>query len=256
MSQMHYYFDIGNTRLKAWACDGQGRMLASCALGHEQGWDEVLAQLSEGFAAPAAFIGIASVLRAEVNQDLADACRARWGAVPRFARTQAVTAGVRCAYTEPERLGVDRWLAVLAVADGAHAYCAVDCGTATTIDMVSAGREHLGGFILPGLGMLADSLTRNTQRVRVTEELAPGLGFGRSTSEAVINGALLATVGAIEEAMRRLRTLVGGEPRLVLTGGDAPLIAAWLSSPHSVDPELLLTGLQRYFASADIKSPE
>lgn len=253
MNQRHYYFDIGNTRLKAWACDDEGRLLASQALSHDMGWGDVLAQLGDAFAAPAGFIGIASVLQAEGNASLAQACVQRWAHAPEFAVVTAERGGVRCAYTEPGRLGVDRWIGVLAVADGEHDYCVVDCGTATTIDLVSQANEHLGGFILPGLSMLADSLTRNTQRVRITGQHEPSLNWGTHTSAAVINGALLATVGAIERAVEQFLVQQGRAPRLVLTGGDAPLISPWLSGQHTMDPELLLTGLQRYFQRIDIK---
>ena len=250
MSQ--YFFDLGNTRLKAWACDGAGQVLARAAITHDGNPGLALQGLGADFAAAPDFIGVSCVLGEENRAPWAEACQQRWGRPVQFARSAAETAGVSSGYQQPERLGVDRWLGVLAVADGIHDFCVADCGTAMTIDAVTRERRHLGGYILPGLALLSDSLIRNTRQVRVTEAGDGDLGWGRHTSAAVLNGALLATVGAIETAMARLRAETGREPRLVLTGGDAERLSPLLTCRHCIETELLLTGLQRYFAAGGI----
>jgi type III pantothenate kinase len=249
----HYFFDLGNTRLKAWACDEAEAVLGSEAISHAGDPAAAIVELSAGFDAPPSFIGVASVLGDDVKRALSAACRTRWGQEARFAIGQPETAGVRCAYADYARLGIDRWLGVLAVADGEHDYCVVDCGTALTIDAVTRDRQHLGGYILPGLELLADALVSNTRQVRVTEAVADSLEWGRSTSEAVRNGAWLAASGAVEAAVKRLRQQTGRQPRLVLTGGDAARLAPRLTEPYRLAPELLLTGLQRYFSANGIK---
>jgi len=247
-----YFFDIGNTRLKAWACDRAGQVLAREAIAHEGSPELSLHGLSAAFAEAPAFIGVSCVLGEENRAPWEEACRHRWGRAVEFARSQEQTAGVHNAYAEPERLGVDRWLGVLAVADGQHDYCVADCGTAMTIDVVTREREHLGGYILPGLALLSDSLIRNTRQVRVTQAGDESLAWGRHTSAAVLNGALLATVGAIEAACAHLREDTGREPQLVLTGGDAARLSPLIRYPHCIETELLLIGLQRYFAASGI----
>ena len=249
----HYFFDLGNTRLKAWACDEAEAVLAREAITHEGDPASAIAALSADFADAPSFIGVASVLGDEAKQALSTACDRRWGQAARCAVSQPETAGIRCAYREPGRLGVDRWLGVLAVADGQLDYCVVDCGTALTIDAVNREGEHLGGYILPGLELLADSLVSNTRQVRVTETVADSLAWGRSTSEAVRNGALLAAAGSVQVALERMAGPSGRQPRLVLTGGDARRLAAVLPASARVEPELLLQGLQRYFAANGIK---
>lgn len=253
MSDRQYFFDLGNTRLKAWACASDGTVVATAAVVHAGNSDVALAQLDEQFAAVPGLIGVASVWAAGANEAFAEACRRRWGVTPRFARSEAERAGVRCAYENPAKLGVDRWLCVLAVADGVNDYCVVDCGTAMTIDVVTRDRIHKGGYIVPGLSMQVNSLIRHTQRVRISEPAESRLDWGRDTSSAVLDGVLLGVVAVIEKSWRRLCEEQGGAPRLVLTGGDAAQIGPWLSCPHTIEPELLLTGLQHYFATPDIK---
>lgn len=249
----HYFLDLGNTRLKAWACDEAEAVLAREAISHAGDPGAAVAALSSAFAGAPSFIGVSSVLGDEAKRALSAACRTRWGQEARFAVSQAETAGVRCAYREPGRLGVDRWLGVLAVADGQEDWCVVDCGTALTIDVVSRERVHLGGYILPGLEMLAEALVGNTRQVRVDEAVPDSLGWGHSTSEAVRNGALLAASAAVEAAWGRLREQAGREPRLVITGGDAARLSSFLRVEHRCEPELLLSGLQHYFAANGIK---
>lgn len=251
MSQ--YFLDIGNTRVKAWACDAGGHVLSSQAFTHAGDPAQALDQLSADFLPEPGFVGVASVLGGDAQPALAAACAQRWRVPVRFAVSQASTAGVRNGYREPERLGVDRWLGVLAVADGQHDYCVVDCGTAMTIDAVTRDRVHLGGYILPGLSLLADALVQNTRQVRVSVSGEGNLGWGRHTSAAVLHGALLAATGSIRLAHEQLASESGRRPCLVLTGGDANRIAPLLALPHVIRPDLLLTGLQRYFFNDDIK---
>jgi len=247
-----YFFDLGNTRLKAWACDAAGQVLTRVAITHAGNPGQALDELPATFAAAPDFIGVSCVLGNESRLPWAEACRRRWDRPVQFATSQAKTAGVSNGYTEPERLGVDRWLGVLAVADGEHDYCVADCGTAMTIDAVTRDGRHLGGYILPGLALLSDSLVRNTRQVRVTEPGDDNLAWGRHTSAAVLHGALLASVGAIETAVQRLQEENGRAPRLVLTGGDAARLSPLLRYPHGIETELLLIGLKRYFAADGI----
>src|SRR6185503_15791565 len=83
--------------------------------------------------------------------------------------TAAEQFGVRCAYTEPSRLGVDRWVAVLAAYHAARgAACAIDAGTAVTFDAVDSAGMHLGGLIFPSARLLAAALDRNTSNIGST----------------------------------------------------------------------------------------
>lgn len=246
MNSRRYFFDLGNTRLKLWAYEGDA-LVASLALVHAGRPTELLLANLPGFELAPQSIQGASVLSAQQNQDFVAAAQDRWAVLPQLARVAAVTAGVSCAYAEPARLGIDRWLGVLAVADGLGDYVVVDGGTALTIDVLSRQREHLGGFILPGLDMMAQALTRGTQQIVVRQATVAQPVPGRSTEEAVVNGALQAVLGAIERTIAQLERQ-GRAPQLVLTGGGVAPLLPYLQYPYRYEPELLLQGLQRYFA--------
>jgi type III pantothenate kinase len=156
-----------------------------------------------------------------------------------------VTLGIRCAYTEPQFLGVDRWLNILAVSQQ-QPVCVVSCGTALTIDVVH-NNQHLGGYILPGMNLQLSSLIGGTQRVRQHDITTSSLSFGKNTSEAVHHGILLACVAAIEKVFTSLVAVVDDTVNVVLTGGDAETLSPHLPMAHDIMPELLLIGLQRYF---------
>lgn len=241
-----YYFDMGNTRGKFWL-SRNGRIEANAYIPHDGDMSSVLNHLPADFSAvPDAVLG-ASVLDDATLDAFAEACRVRWSRAPGFARSSAQHAGVMNAYVEPARLGVDRWLALIALRARAVDVCVVDCGTAITLDVLRADGQHLGGYILPGLSMMAGVLLHETRRVRFDPDaIAEGLTLGRNTGEAVKHGALAAVVSLIEKIVAE-RSCV-----LVLTGGDAVRVSASLSCLHELQPELLLHGLQRYFADTGI----
>ena len=148
--------------------------------------------------------------------------------------SEAHCAGVTNSYAEPESMGVDRWLTLLAAR---HQFpgrlCIVDAGTAMTIDLLSAEGVHEGGYIIAGRELMQTALFSGTARVRAAEPGWPAVP-GTSTAGAVSGGATLALVGALHEALRR-----AGDPapRLLATGGDgaALISAAGLAATHLED---------------------
>lgn len=195
---------------------------------------------------------IANVAGQQREKQMADHLRDALGVEAEFARVAPQCGGVTCAYAEPQRLGVDRWLAVLA----AHARdpspaLVVDCGSAVTLDLLGAHGAHLGGYIVPGLGLMRRALYQDTDAVKVVQEFAPGMSLapGRDTATAVNRGLPLMVLGAVERALEELRSLVEDEqaPRIWLTGGDAALFTtlAPLSDKlqHCLVPDLVMDGL-------------
>jgi type III pantothenate kinase len=156
-------------------------------------------------------------------------------------KSQASGFGITNAYLEPEKLGVDRWLAMIA---GYHTYhkaiCIVSCGTAITLDIVDDEGIHQGGLISPGLRLMQESLAKNTENLELSET---GYSFGLAnfTAAAIHNGTLSAACGLIEHTLSN-----HNQPdslQLLLTGGDAEIIAEHLSRPFIIDRELVLRGL-------------
>ena len=150
-------------------------------------------------------------------------------------------------YADPQRLGVDRWMAILAAyAQVASTCCIVDCGSATTLDFVTASGNHLGGLITPGLTMLKNSLLQDTQEITLLSEedwLDPDQIAGRSTEQAVLGGIVGMTVALIGNSVDRFEREQESESALILTGGDAQIVAPHLSRGCEVNSGLVLDGL-------------
>ncbi|ETX09937.1 Baf family transcriptional regulator [Marinomonas ushuaiensis DSM 15871] len=153
--------------------------------------------------------------------------------------SQSSACGVNNAYVEPSRLGVDRWLGVVA----AHHIMTcdavvVDAGTAIKVDVVDKDGAHLGGYIAPGLVMMEGALLSKTARVRYdANEVVAGQGLPNSTARAVSEGCLEMTLGFLERIHRRYP-----DCRWVATGGDAQVLLDLLGIPIECQPNLVALG--------------
>ena len=148
---------------------------------------------------------------------------------------------------EPLTVGADRIVNVLAAVELFHAdSVVVDFGTATTFDCVTAESRFLGGAIMPGLRTSADQLTRRTAKLPATELRAPARAIGRRTEECIQAGVLFGTADAVDGMIRRIRAEWPGkgQPRVVATGGLAPVVAPLSSAIELTDPDLTLRGLR------------
>lgn len=147
-------------------------------------------------------IWVASVAAPAAEAALSERLRQRWQVSPWFARSMTLAGGLRNSYANPSRLGVDRWLAMLAGWERAQgAVCVVDAGSALTIDLVAADGEHEGGYIIPGMALMERALLLDTDRVRFAEDADYRLTPGRSTAEAVRHGIALAQAGALARVL-------------------------------------------------------
>ena len=151
-------------------------------------------------ALPVGRVALANVRTDALAERLCSWVAARWGLQAVRIRAQAQAAGVRCGYAEPERLGADRWAAIVAAHRRAGgAALAVCCGTATTIDWVDHRGHHRGGLILPGQALMYEAFFRRTGLPAAPAAVSDfGPGLGDSTRTAVARGAHVATLGAIE----------------------------------------------------------
>jgi type III pantothenate kinase len=167
----------------------------------------------------------------------------------RWVISQREQCGVRNGYQEPSKLGADRWAALIAARHlTAGAALVVISGTASTIDALTPEGEFLGGLILPGLDMMAESLARGTAGL----PRAPGefTLFPRSTADSIASGAIQAVSGAVERMQRALAER-GTEPQILLSGGAAEILHAHLGRPARVVSNLVLEGLRVIAESED-----
>jgi type III pantothenate kinase len=148
---------------------------------------------------------------------------------------------------EPLTVGADRIVNVLAAVELFHADgIVVDFGTATTFDCVTGDARFIGGAIMPGLRTSADQLTRRAAKLPATELRAPERVIGRRTEECIQAGVLYGATDAVDGMVRRITAEWPGKqrPKVVATGGLAPLIAPLSSTIELTDPDLTLRGLR------------
>lgn len=234
------FLDIGNTRLKYWVTENQ-QILEHAAELHLQSPADLLLGLMYYFKSQQLeHIVISSVLDSANNQRIQQILSLL--EIPIFfAQVHSEYAGLQCGYDDPKQLGIDRWLQVLAFAKQEQFYCIVGCGTALTIDLVDE-LTHLGGYILPSLYLQRDALIQNTKGIKIPAIAFENLDIGKNTLDAVHHGILLSLVSSIEKIMQQQP-----QRKLILTGGDATLLAPFLQHYQpQIEPDLLLKGLQKY----------
>lgn len=169
------------------------------------------------------------------------------------ARSTIKFAGVRNAYKEPEKLGIDRWLGLLAAYHGFGECFVVDCGSAITIDVVKSDGGHLGGYIAPGIRLMKESLKLGTKNVAIDpDDSHKGLmNFGTTTQEAVSHGIYLSALGHITLAYTQAFNTTEKKLPIILTGGDALLIAGGLEIACYCWPDMVYAGLELMFPVTD-----
>lgn len=190
-------------------------------------------------------VHVSSVAGQIFDDELRAALAATADARVRMARATATACGLTNSYSEPEKMGVDRWLAMIAAKLGCdQPIIVVDAGTALTIDLVDADGRHTGGYIVPGITLMDQALTRETGRVRHEGRPEPSASPGRSTAECVNGGIWTAAIGSVQWVIDQ-----HPDHQLVVTGGDGQALMA-LGLKGEWRPNLVLEGLMRVASAA------
>ena len=245
--------DLGNSRLKLGvsddASDGNhitGYVSQACDrnAGHAD-YAQLLksvkdtAHLSDQFNT----VWVSSVRDDKADVALSGAVREVFDAETHFARPQFDAFNMSSDY-DAEAIGVDRFLALLGARPSQEkAHIIVDCGTAITIDFVDAQGHHHGGYIVPGIRAMQESLSAGTARLPDVSAADAGAADGvpRDTRAAIAQGCALALWHALDGMTREWR--MAHDARVIATGGNAPLMIrdGWIERPY-----LVLEGLARY----------
>ena len=241
--------DVGNTRLK-WAQYASPQPGAKL-LAHGAVFLETIDDLAEkewaNLAPPSSVLGCivaGEAIRRRVQEQLE-----LWDAEPRWVVPAREAAGVVNGYDHPNRLGADRWVALVAArhralaldADHPPPMVVVMVGTAVTVDALDAEGNFLGGLILPGFGLMLKALEMGTAGLKApTGEVAD---FPTNTSDALMSGGAHAMAGAIERMVRRLESRTGQAPQLLMSGGAAVKLAPIIDVPHDLVDTLIFDGL-------------
>src|SRR5437870_6400541 len=169
---------------------------------------------------------------------------------------QTTNTGVPILYQPPSDIGADRIVDAVAAIHRYGTPCVVvDFGTATTFDAINSKGEYLGGVITPGITISADALFQRAAKLPRVEIKRPQQVIGSATVEAMQSGLYHGYVGLVDGILRKMIDELGASPRVIATGGLAPLIAKGSEFIESVDETLTLEGLRLvYERSARTKS--
>ena len=168
----------------------------------------------------------------------------KWHLQPEFAVPSASFAGLHNGYVEPGALGVDRWLALVAAwVRSGKACCVVDCGTTITIDVVTAEGRHLGGYIVPGLHVMRDSLAHRSRALSTAASAWDSPAPGTTTLTAVHNGLLAMALGVMR-SIRQDCLAAGHQLEWFSSGGDAHVLAPHLDWQYRLESDLVMEGLE------------
>jgi type III pantothenate kinase len=244
-----WLFDLGNTGLK-FACWRDGKLddvhrVDHDGIGFAAEWTE---QLPSRFETA----WVASVGPAALTVELVDALTARGHRIA-MARTQPQFDGVRVAYAQPARLGVDRFMALLAAhARGHGPWLVVGIGTALTIDLIDADGVHRGGRIAPSPTLMRESLHARASQLPPTG--GTNVMFAADTDSALASGCEGAALALVEQSQQAALALLGSRPRILLHGGGAAALAQALPDA-TVSPSLVLEGLAQWARVLAAASP-
>ena len=235
-----WLFDLGNTRLKCAPMHPDsdlGEVLAVAHNGADPGQACAAVLPPQGHVAY-----VASVAAPALTVGLLDALAQRFERIS-VARTQAAFAGLRIAYADPRRLGVDRFLALLgANVHGAPALV-VAVGTALTIDLLDADGRHRGGRIAPSPATMREALHARAPHLSVSG--GAYAEFADDTEAALTSGCEGAALALIERSWHAAGALLGATPRLLVHGGGAETLLPRLHDAGHA-PRLVLEGLARW----------
>ncbi|MCJ7522808.1 MAG: type III pantothenate kinase [Dehalococcoidia bacterium] len=156
--------------------------------------------------------------------------------------------GVKVALDNPREAGADRVLnAAAAHKRYSGPLIVIDFGTATTLDAVSEEGDYLGGAIAPGILISAEALFERAAKLPRVELVRPPKAIGRGTITAMQSGIIFGYVGLIEGIVARMKKELGGEVKVIATGGLADIIARETGIVDAIEPDLTLFGLRMVY---------
>lgn len=230
MSIAHLLIDRGNSQIKAvWYTVKQCRTWQADQI------QDILAMLPPQ---PPDAIWIADVTHLDQQQTLYDTLTQH---------CQAPIYPVRVAHYQHhlptryavDQLGVDRWLAMLACYQRSQGSClVVDCGTAATFDWVDHAGTHQGGYILPGVHLMQQSLWQNTAIPACqSDQTMPQLA--RDTATAITRGSHQALVSLMQHMLQEMPH----PATLCIGGGAGHALLPYLTVPYIWVPDMVIQGL-------------
>jgi len=172
--------------------------------------------------------------------------------------SQEKLVNIRNGYSEPEKLGSDRLVAMIGayeLIDDLQACIVIDSGTATTIDAVDETGQHLGGVIFPGLELSLGSLYDNTEllpSLDANDQQFEANGLAKDTTQAIASGCLLSIASAIDGICNKMQRQLEAssfqpsvEVKRILCGGGAKALLPYLENDYDYHENLVMLGLKK-----------
>jgi len=243
--------DIGNTRIKWALSTTQGQEKSGFENQNVFQWqkDKLPGELSSQWChleQPEA-VYISNVAGEAIRVILTNWCQFQWNITPEFVIVSETCCVITNSYPDPDRLGIDRWLAMIAGWTLVRNYvCVIDCGSAITIDVINSKGDHLGGMIAPGLALSARALTDHTHALTAEQKKYFPM-LANNTEDAISSGCYHLFSGGIQHMIRKVQQQFAPDMRYIITGGDAELVLEDLKDDPEIElehePDLILQGL-------------
>jgi type III pantothenate kinase len=231
--------DVGNSQIKC-AESGNITFEMTRTLAYQKyALQDQFDQLFQGYLSQPVFV---SCVVEDMKEPLSKWFQDGWSVQPVFVAAVNKMCGVVNGYSNPETLGVDRWLAMVAAYNKFKtAVCVIDCGTAVTVDVVDVAGVHQGGLIMPGLQLMRESLFGNTSKiVSAKGELVE---LAMNTKDAVESGCCQLLVYGLDNICQRQQA-VFPDLRIVVTGGNGEYISRIMQADNVFISTLVLDGLR------------
>lgn len=261
---MNLLIDLGNTRLK-WACYQDKKINA--VRGHAYDADQLSTFFSREWAdiTKPNKVYVSSDVAPPITEKLQQWAQTQWGVQVQVITPKNHAYGVKNAYENPLQLGSDRWAALVAVKNNIkQPAIIIDCGTAITVDAITASGVHQGGMIVPGIQLMRNALLKGTHKIETTTDhkeisLASNT-LASNTMDGIRSGVLSAAVAFINSAVERVNSILVKQQSTVqstaratmqknmqiqniITGGDAEIMLPLLEEIFLHKPNLVLEGL-------------
>lgn len=229
--------DVGNTNITFGLFDGR-RLVRTwrCETGEIARWpDSEMVRWPEGI--------IVSSVVPEIDGRIEKTLKKKFGVEPIFVTHK--NAGIKIGYPRPREIGADRLVDAVAAWKKYRTACiVVDFGTATTLEYIDKKGVYWGGPIAPGLETASKILYEAASKLPLvkiikTEKMIPSTTIG-----AIQSGLYHGYIGMIEHLIKKTVKEVSGRPKIIATGGLAPLIAKGTGMFDEVDLHLTLKGLR------------
>jgi type III pantothenate kinase len=188
--------------------------------------------------------GVVASVVPPVTSQVVDAIKGMLGAEPLLV-APGIKTGLRLRMDYPQEVGADRIAnAVAALGRYGGPTVVVDFGTATTLDVVTAEGDYLGGIITPGPQLGADALSARAARLPRVDLAVPPRVIGRNTIDSLRSGVVYGHAAMIDGLVRRVERELDEPVRIIATGGTATLISPLMDRVDGVDLDLTLEGLR------------